>query len=120
MDIADATVMTADIPNQFMKDVIQVWSQHNFYIPANIHQIRNQVIWFNTHVRVDNRTLFIRALYTANIIYIHQFFDEIGDLLSVQNFQLKYGLNIIFLTYYIIISAIPQRWKVEIKELHRK
>ena len=115
MDIADATVITADIPNQFMKEVIQAWSQYNFYIPANIHQIRNQVIWLNTHVRVDNRTLFLRALYTANILYIHQFFDEI-DLLSAQNLQLKYGLNIIFLTYYGIISVIPQRWKIEIKE----
>ena len=89
MDIADVTVMTADIPNQFMKEVIQAWSQYNFYIPANIHQIRNQIVWFNTHVRVDNRTLFIRALYTANIIYIHQFFDEIGDLLECTKFSIE-------------------------------
>ena len=70
-------------------------------------------------MRVDNRTLFIRALYAAKIIYIHHYFDEIGNLLSVQNFQLKYGLNIICSTYYSIISTIPQRWKVEIKEHHR-
>ena len=28
--VADATIMTADIPNQFMKEVIHAWSQYNF------------------------------------------------------------------------------------------
>ncbi len=118
MNLADMTIMIAHMPNQFMKEVLMGWSRYNFHNPTNIHKIRNQVIWFNSHVRVDNCTIFLRALYAANIMYVHQFFDERGDILSLPNFQLKYGIQINFLTYYSVLSAIPQRWKVEIKEHH--
>jgi len=36
--------------------------------------------------------------------------------LSLNGCQLKYGIHIKFLIYYIIVSAIPRRWKFEIKK----
>jgi len=38
--------------------------------------------------------------------------------LSLNGFQLKYGIHIYFLIYYIIVSAPPRRWKFEIKKNH--
>ncbi len=49
---------------------------------------------------------------------MHQFFDERGDILSLYNFQVKYGVQINYLTYYSVILATPHRWKAQTKEYH--
>ena len=38
--------------------------------------------------------------------------------MSLNGFQLKYNIHINFLIYYSIVSAIPRRWKFEIKKHH--
>jgi exonuclease III len=116
--IADTTNIITNITNPFIREVVMAWSKYNFYNPSNIHQIRNQIIWFNSHVRINNKPIYISELNDNNIAYIHQFFNETGDILSLDGFQLKYGIHINFLTYYSIVSAIPRRWKFEIKKNH--
>jgi len=107
-----------NMTNPFIREMIVEWSKYNFYNPSNIQQIRNQIIRFNSHVRINNKPIYISELNDNNIVYILQFFNETGDILSLNCFQLKYGIHINFLIYYIIVSALPCRWKFEIKKNH--
>lgn len=118
MSTTDVTMITANITNRFMKDVLFAWSRYNFHPPTHINQIRKQVVWFNSHIKINNNTVFIPELYDHNICYIHQFFDNHGNILSHDHFQIEHGIDIIFLTYYGIISAIPRKWKLEMKINH--
>jgi len=115
ININDVQILTKNIPNQFMRQIISAWSIYNFHDPPNIHHVRKQIIWFNSHVKVDGGTIFIQALYNRNILFIHQFFNIEGNPLTLVEFQREYGIHIHFLTYHGIISAIPRKWKIDMK-----
>jgi len=104
--------------NTFIREVIMAWSKYNFYNPSNIQQIRNQIILFNSHVRINNKPIYISELNDNNIVYILKCFNETRDILSLNGFQLKCGIHINFLIHYSIVSALPRRWKFEIKKHH--
>ena len=109
--IADTSNIITNMADPFIREVIMAWSKYNFYNPSNIQQIRNQIIWFNSHVRINNKPIYISELNDNNIVYIHECFNETVDILSLNGFQLKYGIHINVLIYYSIVSAIARRWK---------
>jgi len=72
--IADTANIITNITNPFIREVIMAWSKYYFYKPSNIQQIRNQIIRFNSHVRINNKPIYISELNDNNIVYIHQYF----------------------------------------------
>ncbi len=118
MNQDDVYAVTNNISNMFVKHMMQAWFKYRFNNPTNIDQIYNQVIWFNSHIKINSRTVFNKHLYDNNIIYVHQFFDEQGEILNIEQLQQQYHVEINYLGYYGIISAIPQKWKRIIKEFH--
>jgi len=94
--IADTSNIITNMTNPFISEVKMAWSKYNFYNPSNIQQICNQLIWFNSHVRINNKPIYISEFNDNNIVYIHQLFNEISEILSLNDFQLKYGIHKIF------------------------
>ncbi len=115
MNEQDATIYCTHIQHELLKQIIQGWFKYTFYNPTDINQIRNQIIWYNSHVKVDNKVLFNRRLYETNIIYVHHFFNNDGVLLDKDAFSIRHRIQINHLSYYSIISAIPRAWKREIR-----
>ena len=114
----DAGMLIKNIPNRFICDIIISWATYNFYIPQKVNDIRNQIIWFNSHIKVNSQPIYIERLYRRNILYVHQFFSKQGIPLTHNQFQIKYEVQINFLTYYGLIAAIPKIWKVNMKTNH--
>ena len=83
-----------------------------------MEHIHNQCVWFNSHIKIDNHIIFNKRLYHKDVIYVHQFFNEQGEILSQDNFQYQYNVNINYLDYYSIISAFPQHWKRVLRDKH--
>ena len=107
----DAIYLARNIPNALTKEIIESWFSYSFYVPTKLGQIYYQIIWLNSHIKVENKILFNKHLYDQNIIHIHQFFDNQGTILRLNDFQVKYNIEINYLIYYSIISAIPNNWK---------
>ena len=38
----------------FWKDVVEAWAVYNFRSPANADEIQDQIIWYNSYLRIDN------------------------------------------------------------------
>ena len=68
----DVHMVTNKFRNTFVKEIIQSWFDYSYYNPSDIDSIRCQVIWFNSHIKVNNCTIFNKLMYDNGIIYIHQ------------------------------------------------
>ena len=110
MNENDVHMVTNKFRNTFVKEIIQSWFDYSYYNP-NIDSLRCQVIWFNSHIQVNNCTIFNKLMYDNGIIYIHQFLDENGEAISIHQIQGRLAIHVDILEYYGIISAIPRPWK---------
>ena len=62
----DVHMVTNKFRNTFVKEIIQSWFDYSYYNPSNIDSIRCQVIWFNSHIKVNNCTIFNKLMYDCN------------------------------------------------------
>lgn len=63
-------------------------------------------VWYNSHIRVDMKTLFIKSCYKKGVKIINRFLEDNGNVLSHIVFQHKFDLHICTLQYNSIVSAI--------------
>ena len=77
-----------------------------------------QFIWFNKHIRIDNKSIYPYNFPNRNLNFVGQVFDTDGTLKSwdcaKHQFLLK---NNVQFQYRQIIHAVPQHWKETIKQL---
>ena len=50
------------IQNTFIMEIVKVWTQHTFESDIASNQIQTQCIWHTSHIRINNRLLFNKAL----------------------------------------------------------
>ena len=98
-----------------VKDILQSWFKYTQNTAISIGSVKDVIIWFNSDIKIDNQVIFYRNIFDKGIHYVHHFLNENGELYSNQEFNLKYGSNINFLTYHGIISALPDEWKHSLK-----
>ncbi len=107
----DSFLVTNSICNCMVKDIFKCWFKYTFNIATDIGDIMQQVIWYNSHLRIDNKVIINKEMIQKGIVYVHQLFKQNGELLNLYEFNFTYQLNIDYLTYYGITSAIPREWK---------
>ena len=103
----DIKILFKTTPNAFVKDIIQAWAKYSYYNPIKSQDIRNQLIWFNSHIQIDNKPAYFKYMYTSGIKYVHQLLYTQGNILKYAYFKNKYNIDINYLHYYSIINAIP-------------
>lgn len=102
------------ISNSFITDVCKAWSTLSFKNP--ISKFENEIIWDNSNVKVNNKTVFYDFLHLKGIDYIHNFFDGNKRPLTYRGFVTAYNLdNFPFTLYNGLISAIPNSWKQDLQ-----
>ena len=102
------------ITNQFWVDVVKCWCTFNFSYGRTLE---NQMLWYNSCIRVENRPIFWRKLYRKGLLYVYQFFQD-GQIIEYEQMRLKYNVEI--MQYNAIITAIPKEWKEFFVELSQK
>ena len=99
--------------SQFWQDVMYSWSQYNYY---HMYRIENQIIWYNSRVRINNKPIFWEDCYERNLVYVHQLFQE-GKFF--EDNEVMYLFKLSKMRYNSLKSALPQEWK-EFFILHQK
>ena len=101
----------ASIKNDFVKDICIAWSDLTYRncsntIPCNV------ILWNNSNIRINDRTLFIKSMYNSGIVYMHDIVSSDGLFLSFQEIKGKFNIsNVFFTTYFGIVKAIPIAWR---------
>ena len=114
-DIWRVSLTPQDVNNmrsmpQFWKDVLLAWSEINCYYNK---RIENQLVWYNSEIRVKNKPVMWNDAYLAGLKYVHQLFDR-GEFKTCEQINQEYGLSV--MRYNSLKVAIPAEWKDFFKE----
>ena len=106
-------VAAPEIMPKFYKNTLKTWEElHND--PILTISILEQCIWYNKFILIDNVTI---KRTIRKDLFMSDLFDEDGNLSTWQTFRDKMCLNNSeFFKWRQIIDAIPQRWKVTVRD----
>lgn len=102
--------------NEFWKDVLQSWLYVVSKFMDTVHAHNSKIlcipIWYNTRIKVDKKSIFIKQWYERGVKIIDDFLDEKGCFLSKENFAKKYNIEpLCCMKYNSVISAISTLMK---------
>ena len=105
-------------PNSFWSEVLEVYAEITFHEPQNAEEVLNQVIWYNSHMRIGNAPIKVnKELIDRDIIFVHDLVKENGLLMSYAEVTAKVGREILsWIWYSSLITAIPRYWKILLKD----
>ena len=61
---------------QYYQDIFRKWSRNLSVLPNIPSTITAQVIWFNKHIKIDNKSLCNNSLANQGINHARQLFNE--------------------------------------------
>ena len=105
---------------QFWMDVLTCWCSFNHMKPSEVKVPENELIWFNSNIKVAKRVLFYKDLYEKNVIQIKDLLNSSKQFYSFVEFQNTYNSNLNFVQYFGMIQAIPREYKQHLGEKHDK
>lgn len=98
----------------FYKQVLQAW--YGFYstTPKGIEDIKQEILWNNKFITVENKPIMYNKWFNKGIIYVQDLIDHDGRILSLEGLRNKYNIHVHFLEYLSVKNAIPQQWLTEV------
>ena len=94
----------------FWTDVLEAWSNYNY--ESDIKDPTVQIIWCNSHIRMENNVILWKNCISKGLLYVHQPYRN-GTTISAKEAITTYGLTM--MQFNGLISSIPQQWKMQCK-----
>ena len=107
---------------QFYKDILKVWNElFKQNVPDTPALVRREALWFNEYITIEGDTLFFKHWYRQGIMFIDDIVDDNGFFLDTDVLQDNFNINVSFLEYFQLRSAIPGGWRqiVRTKSMQR-
>ena len=91
----------------FLRDMLLAWSKLN-HKPI-IYNHFNEILWNNSDIRVDEKTVFYKNWFQSGIKYVKDIFDHEKKVYhSFRKMQNNFNLpNTDYLKYLSLINSIP-------------
>ena len=94
------------------------WCKITMSYPEDAQEILNMPIWANSHIRCANVPFLQNVILQSNIDKIIDIWNPYQNrLMNYEETMNQFGHSIPPLLYYSITSAIPNRWKIELRSL---
>ena len=90
--------------SKFWEDTLRSWCEYNYY---GTKREENQIIWFNSMIKIGGKPIFWKDVYNRGLVYIHQLFEECTFKTELQVFN-EFGLTV--LRYNSLKTAISRQW----------
>ena len=91
----------------------------NDRVPGTVEEIGNQVIWNNSHILINRKSVFYQQFFEAGIVKVGDLFDKNG-VKPFNALGITQCVNLNYLKWYGIVQAIPSSWRkkmTNVKEL---
>ena len=111
-NLSPEDVSILDNEPDFWKDVLKYWCEFNYY---GKKREENQIIWYNSDIRIRNKPFFWKRVYCSGLKYIHQLFE---DQQFKTDERVKREFNLSTLRYNSLKTAIPKAWITFLEENH--
>ena len=93
------------IKNKFWSDTLISWSELNFI--SEVYAPDKQIIWFNSHIRIEDKPIFWKNTFHSGLIYIEQLFVN-NRLKSPYELTSQYALTT--MQANSLVDALPKAW----------
>ncbi|KAJ8022950.1 hypothetical protein HOLleu_37998 [Holothuria leucospilota] len=81
------------IKNVFVRQVVHAWCDATFCIPISPEDVKRQLIWNNSSVKINKKVVFDRYLHEKGIVYVQDCFDENGSPFTYERFTTNYDIS---------------------------
>ena len=112
--LAPEDVKTLRINNKFWEDVLFSWCSYSCFYNS---RWENQIIWYNSKIKVANKTIMWKDAYSQGLKYVYQLFNSEGYK-SDQEIEQQFGLS--KMRYNSLKTTIPPEYKAFFMQLHRQ
>ena len=76
---------------------------------------RAQIIWCNSHIRINNQPVFFRKWIDKGVMYVEDLLGQAGRIHTFEYFQNQLNIRTHFLEYCGLRTAIPWRFNGELQ-----
>ena len=104
-NISPKDVESFKMKNTFWKEVLQAWGDYNTSYPT---RIENQMLWYNSNIKVKGKPIMWKDTYDRGLLYIHQLYEGM-ELKTDQQVWEEFGLT--KLRFNSIKVSLPWEWK---------
>ena len=110
----DNAVQVIGEDKTFWSGLFVQWCRYNYHEVKTSNAVKEQYIWFNSHIKIGQKMCYNASMYTSNIKKIKDLMVE-NDFCSFATIRER-QIDINWLDYTGIIAAIPTKWKKLLKE----
>ena len=102
---------TEKIKSKFYADVHNFWSEIQAIEQPTSAVIKNQVIWENRYITIQNKPFRWQKWLQHGIRHVRDILSDEGDFLSHEEINHRYGVQCNFLNVLQIRHSIPFEWR---------
>ena len=100
-----------NIETTYWTDVLKSWAELNFFEPQNYNEITSQTIRYNSHIVVNSNLIKpVKELVVNGVITVGQLLTN-GKWKSQEDIETEYKVQLPWLWYKALRSAMPPMWK---------
>ena len=95
--------------NVFWRDILSTYKSFiDMVKPKNMNEIMSTPLWCNKNIKVGGNTVFYTTWSDNGIMCLSDLFSVNGQILSYEEFRLKYNFQTNFLEFYGLINSVRQ------------
>ena len=98
----------------FWRQVLSNWCEVHHCNPQNSSTILNQVIWYNSHIRVNGCPITPHRDFVHKVMYLKDLINDDNQWMNFDKLCMRYVIKRTtanWLWYVSVLSAIPSYWK---------
>ena len=117
LNLKDAKAQISDDSLSVVQHVRLTWTELHFeHDTLDLQDILNENLWGNSNIRRCNRPIFQKQLLASKVDKVIDIMDVVNKkFLTYDQIVNSYGSTVDCLLYLSIIAAIPNRWKVVLR-----
>ena len=103
------SLKTISVKTIFTRELLKIWSEVNFEdVVKTKEKFLEQSIWHNSLIRIENKPVFNKKLFSLGISKVKDFEKEQYNFLSLTDFIEKCKCQLQPLKYFGLVSALKQ------------
>ena len=104
--------------NEFWLHVCLHWFELKWvYEEVNPKNHQYQIIWYNSHIKIDSKVISNPELATKGCVYVYQLLKTDFTFKSATELKCEFGVDLGWLQHRALCAAIPRSWIRKMKEL---
>ena len=102
--------------SKFHRQILTSWIKLHQTDPTEVEEILNEYIILNKHILIENKTIQLNMYgQNNNVLKIAHIIKEDGKSKTIEDMNLNLNMQLSTLGYNSLVSAIPRKWKKNLK-----